>query len=481
MTSRAQRVIGLPLLVLGLCVGAVLSTRGAETAPGAPLTLDEAIRLALARNRQLALGGLSVRRRELDIAGASNAFSLSVGPFGSTAASSDGTVSQYGLRASRTTTWGTEIGIGPEVDRYPSFVDQAWRSAVVVDVRQPLFRRFGPAYNREPLNDAGDRLTAERRSLEQQRAGLIVELVTVFERVVRLEKQVDADRRVADRLAATLELTRLRERQGRVSGVDALRAEQQHGDGVTRLEADGESLYQVRRDLADLLGAAPETEFRLAPPLLPEIETPDTGMAVRMALSNRLDYAQVLQDRRTAERKARLARRGLQPDVTLVTRYEQFGNDRTLGTSASLNESRWSVGVAGDLDVIQAREHTAVQAATLDLEAAREMIGLKRQTIARDVQQAVSAYRRARADLVNAGRSFGVAEARVELAHRLFEAGRCDSFSVADAEQGFVAAEISLLNARADVSVAGYRLLQEMGMLVESPETLKPRAGEEGP
>jgi len=458
---------------------AIGSAGFAATATNTPLALDAAIQMALARNRQLALDEISVRRRQLDVAGAHDAFSLSVGPYGRVDGASEGTDWQYGLRASRTTTWGTEIGIGPQVDKYPSYIDEAWRSAVVVDVRQPLFRRFGPAYNLEPVNDAGDRLTAERRRLEEQRAALIVDLVTDFERTVRLEKQIEADRRVVDRLAATLELTRLRERQGRVSGVDSLRAEQQHGDAVTRLESDGESLYQARRDLADLLGAPPETEFGLVPPPLPEIETPETGAAVRMALSNRLDYAQVLHDVRTAERKVKLARRGLQPDVSLVTRYEQFGDDRTLGGSASLNDSRWSIGVAGDVDVIQAREHTAVQAAALDLEAARDTVGLKRQTIARDVQQAVSAYRRARVDLTNAGRSFGVAEARVELAHRLFEAGRGDSFSVADAEQGFVTAEISLLNARADVSVTGYHLLEEMGILVECPESLKPRPGDE--
>ncbi len=478
---RIQRAAGLPLLALLFWGLATCPGRGGEPAPAAPLELDGAIRLALARNRQLALGDLSVRRREVDVAGARDAFSLSVGPFGNVAAASDGTISQYGLRASRTTTWGTEIGIGPEVDRYPSYIDKAWRSAVVVDVRQPLFRRFGPAYNREPLNDAGDRLTAERRRFEDQRAGLIVDLVTVFERVVRLEKQVEADRRVVDRLAATRELTRLRERQGRVSGVDTLRAEQQHDDGVTRLEADGESLYQARRDLADLLGSAPETEFRLVPPPLPEIETPDTGAAVRMALSNRLDYAQVIDDCRAAARKSRLARRGLQPDVSLVTRYEQFGDDRTLGGSTTIDDSRWSVGVAGDVDLVQAREHTAVKAAVLDLDAAQQTIGLRRQTIARDVQQAVSAYRRSRTDLTNAGRSFSVGEARVELAHRLFEAGRGDSFGVADAEQGFVVAEINLLNARADVSVTGYRLLREMGILVESPDALKPRPGVDEP
>jgi outer membrane protein TolC len=453
----------------------------ADSATNTPLDLDTAIQRALALNRQLALAGLSVRQRELDVQSSREAFGVTAGPFGRVDRSEDGTAWRYGLRAARKTSWGTEIGVGPVVDRFPSYVDEDWRSAVVVDARQPLFQRFGPAYTREPLNDAGDRLRAERRRLEQQRAALIVELVGTFERVVRLERQVEADRRVLERLAQTRELTSLRERQGRASGVDVLRAEQQHGEGVSRLDADREALYQARRDLAEVLGASADAEFRLAAPPLPEIEIPAAAAAVGLALSNRLDYAQVLQDYRTAQRKARLARRGLQPDVALVARYEQAGDATTLEKSATLDESRWTLGVAGDVDVVRAKERTAVQSAALDVEAARATVRLKEQTLARDVQQAVSAYRRARSELNNAGRTHGVGAARVELAHRLFEAGRGDSFSVADAEQGFVAAEISLLNARAEASVAGYRLLQEMGTLVESPASLKPQPIDETP
>jgi outer membrane protein TolC len=469
----ATVVCACTLLTAVLAAGAVSSTN-------TPLDLDAAIQRALARNRQLALAALSVQQRELETQSSREAFALTAGPFGRVDRTDDGTAWRYGLRAARKTAWGTEIGAGPEVSRYPSYVDEDWRSAVVVDARQPLFRRFGPAYTLEPRNDAGDRLAAERRRLEQQRAGLIVELVDTFERVVRLERQVEADQRVLERLAQTRELTSLRERQGRASGVDVLRAEQQHGEGVSRLDTDREALYQSRRDLAELLGAPVDAEFRLVSPPLPEIAIPDAASAVATALSNRLDYAQTLQDYRSAQRKARLARRGLQPDVTLVARYEQFGDEQTFGRSTTLDESRWTLGVGGDVDVVRAREHTAVQSAALDVEAARATVRLREQTLARDVQQAVSAYRRARAELTNAGRTQRVGEARVDLAHRLFEAGRGDSFSVAEAEQGFVAAEISLLNARAEASVASYRLLQELGTLVECPESLKPRPMEEG-
>ncbi len=481
MRTGAQRRAG--GAVLALCLGGMLVPPAFAAAPvtNAPLDLETAIRMALARNRQLALGGLSVQRREQEVESSRQSFSVNAGPYGGVDRTDDGTAWRYGLNAARTTTWGTELGLAAGMNRYPDYVDEAWRTAVSVDIRQPLFRRFGPAYNREPVTEAEERLAAERRKLEQQRAGLIVELVETFERVVRLEKQVEADRRVLERLERTRELTRLRERQGRVSGVDALRAEQQYGDGVSRLDADGESLYQARRDLADLLGVAPESEYRLVSPPLPDIAVPDAAAAVSTALSNRLDYAQAIRDCGTARRKAALARRGLQPDVVASARYQQYGDDETQESSMTLDESLWTVGVAGNIDVVQARERAALRVANVDTAAAQETIRIKEQTIARDVQQALSAYRRARGSLTNAGRTHDVAAARVELAHRLFEAGRGDSFSVADAEQAFVAAEISLLTARADVSVAGYRLLQEMGTLVDYPAALKPHPAEGQP
>lgn len=448
-------------------------------ATNAPLDLDTAIALALAHNRQLVVDGLSVRRQELAVTAARQAFSPQAGPFGSVSRADDGTTWRYGLRASRTTTWGTEIGIGPEVDRYPAYVDEAWRTAVAVDLTQPLFKRWGPAYTLEALNDAGDRLAAERRRVEQQRASLVVDMVATFERVVRLERQGEADRRTLERLEKTRELTRLRERQGRVSGVDALRADQQYAEAQSSAEANRETLYQAQCDLAELLGVPAGAPLDLAPPPLPAIDLPAAAAAVGLALSNRLDYAQALQDVETARRKVRVARRGLQPDLALVARYKQLGDDRTFADSTTLNNNEWSVGVSGDMDLVRARERTAVGAAELDVEAARETVRLREQVIARDVQQAVSAYRRSRTELTQAGRTYGVAEARVELAHRLFDAGRGDSFSVADAEQAFASAEMNLLHARADVSVAGYRLLQQMGTLVESPESLKPGAAAE--
>lgn len=196
--------------------------------------------------------------------------------------------------------------------------------------------------------------------------------------------------------------------------------------------------------------------------------------AVQTALGNRLDYAQAIQDYHAALRGVKLARRRLQPDIDLVAGNQQYGQAAAFRESAELDRNLWTVGLAGQMDLNRRKDRTAVQISEVDVRAARETVGIRALSIAREVQQAVSAYRQARSDLTLAGRNYAAAEARSELARRLFEAGRGDSFSVTDAENAFGQAESVLLSARADVCVAGYNLLRLLGTLTECPADLKP-------
>ena len=84
-------------------------------------------------------------------------------------------------------------------------------------------------------------------------------------------------------------------------------------------------------------------------------------------------------------------------------------------------------------------------------------------------------YRRAHAELGILERNLDHAAARLQLAQRLFEAGRGDNFSVTDAEQAFLDAESRLLTGRSDATLSGYQLLQSLGTLTETPDSLKPQ------
>lgn len=440
-----------------------------------PLGLAEAIQMALQHNARLAYGSLSVDRQRLGVTSARQEFAVELSPNGAVNRTDGDTDWRYGVRARKKFLWGTEIGLGADVTRYPTFVDEGWRSAVKVDVRQPLFRNFGRLVHEEGITTAGERLLAEERRWELQKADIIVDVVRSFETILRLQKQTECDKAILERTDKLRELTRIRERQGRVSQIDTLRIELLYGQAQSRQETHREELFSASRELTELLGFPPGESIRLATTPMLDLEVPPMEVAIETALSNRLDYAQLLDDHRTLIRQVKLAKRKLQPDIQVVAGNQQYDQADRFSDSLDLNNTLWTVGLAGQLDMRQHRDKTAIATSELDAEAGRSAIFIKRRTLAREIQQAVSAYRLARSEFAIAGRNYEAAQARTELAGRLFEMGRGDNFSVSDAEHAFIEAESTLLSTRARICVAGYTLLRLMGTLTAPPDSLKPR------
>lgn len=439
------------------------------------LTLDEAIKIALQQNASLAYGSLAVDRQRMGVTSARQEFDPEISPVGSVNNTDGNTDWRYGIQAQKKLIWGTEIGLGAEVNRYPSFVDDAWRSAIKVDVRQPLFRNFGRLVNEEGITAASERLCAEERRWELQKADIIMEVVRSFETIIRLQKQIDCDKAILERTDKLRELTRIRERQGRASHVDTLRIDLLFGQAQSRQETHREELFSATRELAELLGFPADKIIELVTTPLPDLEVPPMESAIQTSFSNRLDYAQTIADYRSLQRQEKLARRKLEPDIYIVAENQQYDQNDHFSDSLDFNKNLWTVGLAGQMDLLQHRDKTAVTTAKMDIQAGLEAIQIKMRTLAREVQQAVSAYRQVRTEFAIAGRNYAAAQSRAELARRLFEMGRGDNFAVSDAENAFVEAESSLLSTRAMICVTGYNLLRVMGTLTETPESLKPK------
>ncbi|MEI6167439.1 MAG: TolC family protein [bacterium] len=447
-----------------------LISRAAE-----PLALDEAIQTALHHNARLAYGSLAVDRQRMGVTSARQEFDPELSPNGTLNNTEGNSDWRSGIRAHKKFLWGTEIGLGAETTHYPTVVDEAWRSAIKLDVRQPLFRDFGRLVNEEGITAASERLRAEERRWELQKADIIVDVVRSFETIIRLQKQIDCDKAILERTDKLRELTRIRERQGRASHVDTLRIELLYGQAQSRQEAHREELFSATRELAELLGFPPEKPITLAPAPLLDLDVPPMEIAIQTSFSNRLDFAQSIDDYRSLQRQVKLARHKLEPALYMVAESQQYGQDTDFSDSLTLDKNLWTVGLAGQMDLLQHRDKTAVSTSELDVEAGWAAVHIKMRTLAREIQQAVSAYRQVRAEFAIAGRNYEAAQARTELAGRLFAMGRGDNFAVSDAETAFIDAESSLLSTRARICMTGYNLLRLMGTLTDAPPSLKPR------
>ncbi|MBU1692998.1 MAG: TolC family protein [Verrucomicrobia bacterium] len=455
-----------------------LALRCAGAAPS--LTLEESIQAALKNNRPLRLLELNLDSRALGVAEARTEFSVMFQPEGQAATDNEGAQTAYGMSASKKQGIGTAVlAEGRWTKTGFSESPDLHRGVVRVEVRQPLLRRLGRLVNEEPIVQAESSVQAARREVELYRTDLVVQVVEGYEELLRLQRQLHFDTQALQRSEQLLRLTRVRERQGRATRVDALRVDLQHGENQIRLNKTRESLENAGAAFAELLGQTPSAELNVTDSPRLEVEAPGRTEALRVALEHRLDYAQVLADHRDVERGIRIARRNLLPDLELIGRYERSGEGERSSDSFDFDQEAWFVGLAADTDVRRQRERFALGQARLRGESARGMIEIVRSALERQVQQALAAYERARHETLFAQRNYHLAESRARLARRMFEIGKGDNFTVTDAENALLEAQNRMLLSQAEVSIAAYRMLRVLGTLLEYPEDLKPPPGGE--
>lgn len=465
---------GFPFRPVAAALALAAATSGAVAGEVLPLTLEDAIARALEHNRQLVKGALDLQGYRLAADRARETVrGFRVAPEGSAGTGSASDQWRAGLGAEATGSYGTRVSAAAvarqiEVDGAAT----SRREEIRLEIEQPLFRNFGPLVRNEPLMAANETLLAARRAWERDRSALAVSVAELFENLIYLRHQIAGDAAFAERLERLYALADARERQGRATRTEVLRMDLQRGEAALRLETERAQLAVQFQEFAELLGLPLDTSFRLAPPDLLDLGETDAERALAVALEERPDVAQALQDVATADRQALLARRNLLPDLRLTARQTTFGEGEDWSDAGRFDQDDWFIGLVADVDLNLRGARLDAARAEVDAEARRQVADVVRNRLALEVNSAWSAYRRTRATLELAARNRELAANRAELARALFEANRASADSVSDAEADGRAAELGELAARRDASVAAYRLLHVLGTLVPAPREI---------
>lgn len=439
------------------------------------IDLPQAINYALTQNRELALSMYGTEYSAFEMTKAETEFQLRFQPDVSLGLSGGRSTVNYGFNASKKLPWGTVLTARSNLQKDRGDTSDPTRIIHMFEIQQPLFRNFGSLIHKESLIQAGHDLMTAQRQLEMRRADLVVGVVDIYEKILQLKRQVNADKESFSRMDGLYRVTKAKEVLGRTTRIDTLRVELLRGQASLRLKAAQERLQSESSEFAELLGFSPEKNFDLQPTPLLTYKVPAIKEAVHIALQNRMDYAQILQDTEDSQRGEQIAQKNLFPDVSLIARKEWYGQGTNLFKTGSL-ESIWFVGLSVDMDFNLKRERAALGQAYTARAAASKSSEILEISIYRQVSQQILAYNRAMDELKIADRNFNLAKARAKLAQRLFELGRGDNFSVTDSEEAYLNAENQWLSSRAEASRAGYRLSYVLGTLIESPEELKPKS-----
>ena len=474
--AGSQSIVRHQTLLVGL-TSALLGLAQGFACASVSIDLSQAINYALAQNKDLVRAALDVDASRYGIDATEAEFRVSVRPQASATGTAGDNGYSYGLVTSKKLITGTTLSISGTVDDIPnSFGGIGLRQGerVQVAISQPIFRNFGRLVHGEGLLQANNDLKTAQRQYELQKNDLVIIVVQTYESLLRLQRQVDSDTRSFKRMDNLHRLTEAHELIGKTTRVDTLRVALLRGEAASRLEIARERLYSTQKDFVELLGFPLDTDFQLAPVPVLTFQMPEVNEAVRIALRNRVDYAQVLQDRADSLRNVRIARRRLLPDVRLTVGHQWWKVDSITPDALNLDDNVWFFRISVGTDLNPAIERAEVSKAHLQERSSSQLVEIIELSIARLVQQHLLAHRRAREELNIAKRNFELAASRSKLTQRLFELGRENNFSVTDAESAFIQSEHRLFLARSESVNSGYRLMRALGTLVESPAHLKP-------
>jgi outer membrane protein TolC len=459
-------------LVLALLAASSCLT-AAEPLPS-PLGLEQAIDIALQGNRNLRRVSLAVDSSNLHAASAATEFQTNIGPDVMVTSGEGQTFVRYGPRISRKLASGTVLALSAGVVTTTGDGQTDNTGSVRVEIEQPLFRRFGKLAQQHALHLTNSNIRTTQRNLEREKAQLVLAVIRAYETVVRLQQQVDADREAIRQVEALQLAARTLGGTRGSDGLDAMGAELMLGEARLRLDGDLQQLAATQRELAELLGHPPETTLVLEAAVPLELAADSADQAVQVALQNRLDLAQALQDHTDALRAVTVAERGLMPDLRLRASYDDFATSMTSVGAVPLGQEVWFLSLTGPTDFNLTRERLNVAQARLQAESAQLAIETLESSIRREVLQRYHAHRQAIERARLAGRNMLVADNRALLARQRLSLGHADRFATANAEAARSAATLAALAARAEVSISACELSLAMGTLLDAPDELKP-------
>lgn len=349
-------------------------------------------------------------------------------------------------------------------------------SSLALEIVQPLWRGAGQRIAQENLTQAERNVVYELRSFARYHKTFAVSIVTQYYQILQQRavvrnqwnnyRQLAMARERAESLAEAGRRPAFEVDQARQ---DELRARDRYIRAAQRYE---ELLDGFKRTLAlppDVPIDVNEADLER---LMSEgIQHPEISLedAIRQALSLRLDLINAEDAVADAERKVRVARNGLGPDVDLVL-SATAPTEPTQPARFRFGRTDYSAGLDVSLPVERTAERNTYRRTLIELERARRSADDLRDQVRQQVRQAWRNLQEARESYEIQRKSLELAQRRVESMPDLIEGGRATTRDLLESQAALLEAQNALAQVLVDHLIARLELWRDVETLTVGPD-----------
>ncbi len=433
-----MRVLSFCLPILTLITG--FTQVETTHTPNAPLTLDEAIRIALENNPALKISERSLHKAANSVREARSA-------------------GNFQLLSTATYTRLDRVAkaqFGPQTIRLGNLENRTVRISLnlPIDISGIISNT---------VRSANVGVSIAELELRRTRNDLILQVIEAYQGVARAEEFVRVAEEALRNAEERLRLIRAQVDAGVASQFDLLRAETQVAQNRQALLNARNNVQLAQARLNSVLGRDLNTPVQVTLPTeqLPEMEGTLESLTAQ-AYAQRPEISAAEQSIRLAVLNIQNARRGSLPTLMLSGQWDFNLNTTTFNPRretftavAVLSVPIWDGGIT-QARVAQARN---------DLEIAQLRLQQTKELVALEVRSAYLSLLDARARLEVARKGLEQATEALRLARVRFEAGVSPQLEISDAEVAFTQARTNLVNAQYDYLSAFATLLRAVGTI----------------
>lgn len=309
------------------------------------------------------------------------------------------------------------------------------------------------------VGQARSQAESARQALAQARQDVVNQVKQAYYTLLQNQELVAVQQRTLADQRAHFDLATARFDAGVAPRVDVVRAEAAVADAVLNLATAENSAAVSRINLNLALGADVRTPTKVQQTEEPAPLLPDAGALVEQAFASRPAVQQVRAGVAAAQHALAAARATNLPAVVLN------GNYGLRGSSFPPDDGSWSYGVSLQWPLVDVGlTRGRVQEAEANLLVAQTQLRQQQDSVASQVVQAYLNTQTAGQKVTAAESSVASAEESLRLAVGRYESGVAAYLEVIDAETAAITARVNLVNARYGLSTALASLEQALGI-----------------
>lgn len=337
-----------------------------------------------------------------------------------------------------------------------------------VSVRQPLLRGFGREAAYESLTDAQRQALYDVRAFELSREDLALRVQQSYYDLIAASRVIGNRERSLEQFAFLKRRSERLFEVGRVSEVDKFRATREFLTAENALVDARQSLDSQLDRFKLLLGLPSDAVFEIAEEFpAPRPLEIDARVATETALANRLELMTARDQLLDAERRLRIRRQEVLPQLDLEAVYDRRddGTD-TRASGLQYGDDQYSVGLSLELPLDRVRERSSLRRARIELRRSRRALTLAEDQILLDVRDAQRDFSSAQSSLRIQQEIVTSEERNVKIARLRFANGEIGNRDLTDALTNLADAQDRLIREQVNVETARYQVLSALGLLV---------------